>query len=77
MRAIIDGLSQIFSFFVMIGEMVRHFFTSIIEMFKMLFSVTFTVGSLTATLPPWLVGFATATLSVCIIYLIVGREAGK
>lgn len=77
MKAILNGLSQIYDFFLMLGEMVRHFFQSIIEMFKMIQSTTYNLGLLTSTLPPWLIGYAIATTSVVVIYLIVGRTAGK
>ena len=61
-------------------EAVWNFFGSIINNLKMLVEyiglASTTAYNLVASLPTWLQTFATATILVSILYLILGRETG-
>lgn len=84
MKGIMSGLQNLLSFFANIWDMLKMLFQFVQNMIKSLVSLLdlliTTVGNVVtiiATLPPWLIAFATATLGVSVLYIILGRETGK
>lgn len=69
----VDGVAGFF-------EAIWGFFSGVIGQMQMLGEyialASTTAYSLVDTLPPWLQAFATATILIAIIYLILGRDAG-
>lgn len=47
------------------------------ELLKLLATTIGNATTLITTLPPWLTAFATATIGIAVIYVIIGRETGK
>lgn len=58
-------------------EFIVNIVKSLFELIKLVGNIIGNTTVLIATLPPWLIAFATCGLSVAVLYLIVGRETGK
>lgn len=67
---IIDGIKMGIEFII-------NLVVSMFELVKLVFTTWQNTNTLIATLPPWLIAFATCSLGVAVLYLIVGRETGK
>lgn len=76
-QAVIDAIVNIFDFFVMLFKFIGNTFKSMVLAFTMLLQMIPKVMTLIATLPSWLISFATITIGVTIAYFIIGRNAGK
>ena len=84
MAGIIDGLQNLWSGIqtivngiLMAIQFLINLVKSLIELVRLLITTMTNTSALIMTLPPWLIAFATASLSIAILYLIVGRESGK
>lgn len=77
MSAVINGFSWLINFFKSIIDMLMFAIKSIITMFEILISIVDIVFGLLNTLPYWLTSFISITLMISIVYIIVGRNAGK
>lgn len=77
MSAVINGFSWLINFFKTIIDFLMFAIKSIITMFEILISIVDIVFGLLHTLPYWLVSFVSITLMISIIYIVVGRQAGK
>ena len=84
MKGIITGLQNLWSGFLTIINALKMFLTfminlvkSIIDLLGILINIVGQVMNFTVTLPSWLIAFITASLSVAILYQIIGRESGK
>ncbi len=77
MNAIIDGFNWIISFF----RTIFDFFSTTFEILGLVFKYIYTcirlANDIIPTLPTWLQAFGLITISICAIYMIIGREAGK
>lgn len=69
-QTIIDGIQMAFGFLINIVK-------SLFMLVELLINVVVNTTTLIATLPPWLIAFATATLSVSVLFIILGRDTGK
>lgn len=76
MKFIIDG----FEFIINTINTIWDFFTGILEHLLMMFQYIGVVANLAYSLinglPIWLKSFATITIFISVLYLIVGRESG-
>lgn len=84
MTGIINGIQEMIAFFAslwdfikMIVGLVINLVKSLISLVEMLITTVANTTTLIATLPPWLIAFATATMTVAVLYIILGRENGK
>ena len=77
MSAIIDGFNWIIEFFKTIFNFIGSTFETLGMVFTYIFTIIQVCTSVISTLPSWLQAFGLITLSVCSIYIIIGREAGK
>lgn len=84
MKGIINGIQGIIDIFISIWDAIKLCITFLINLVKGLFQMltilkTTITNSMnfTLTLPSWLIAFASATIAVSILYIIVGRESGK
>lgn len=80
----IEGLQNLWSGILTIIEGIKmgiefliNLVVSMFELIKLLITTMGNTTTLIATLPPWLIAFATCSLGVAVLYLIVGRETGK
>lgn len=50
---------------------------SIGQLIQLLITTLGNTSNIILTLPSWLIAFATATLGVAILYMVLGRQTGK
>lgn len=50
---------------------------SIGQLIQLLITTVANTSNIILTLPSWLIAFATATLGVAILYMVLGRQTGK
>ena len=50
---------------------------SLFKLIQLLITTIANTTTLIATLPSWLIAFATCTLAIAVLYVILGRESGK
>lgn len=77
MKGIIDAFTWLISTIKMLVGFVVSLIQSIIYLFQYLFSIMQIVQTFIATLPPWLIAFGQISLTVCVLYITLGRSAGK
>lgn len=58
-------------------EFLINLVKSMFELVKLLITTVGNTTVLIGTLPSWLIAFATATIGVAVLYMILGRETGK
>lgn len=75
-----DAILDWFDWLSDVIESVFDWFTGFLEktmnLFEYLGQATELTGSLIAALPPWLQIFGTITITVSVIYMILGRSSG-
>ena len=72
----IDALMEIVSF---IGMLIDFVIQLVVGLFTLLLMIPKVVGILTSSfglLPSFLVGFASITITTCVIFIILGRNGG-
>lgn len=77
MKGIIDGITWLISTIKMLVDFLVSFIKSIIYLFKYLGTIMQIVQTFIITLPPWLISFASISLTVCVLYITLGRSGGK
>lgn len=77
MKGIIDAFTWLISTIKMLVDFVVSMITSIVYLFKYLGTIMQIVQTFIATLPGWLIAFGQISLTICILYLTLGRNAGK
>lgn len=77
MSAIINFFDWIINFFKTIFDFVTNIFTTIGLVFKYLYTTISLATNIITTLPNWLQAFGIICLSICAIYMIIGRDPGK
>ena len=68
-RSIISFIQTIWGFLVNVIKSIGDLIGLLINMFSI-------VTGIILTLPTWLIAFATLTLSICILFLVLGRSHG-
>lgn len=68
-RSIIIYIQTIWGFLVNLIKSIGDLIQLCINMFSV-------ISGIILTLPSWLIAFATLTISVCILFLVLGREHG-
>lgn len=76
MKAIVDGFNWLIDTITTLFDFVSDFISNIFTFFEYLSISTVGASQLVSSLPYWLKGFGTITITVIVIYLIVGRKAG-
>lgn len=75
-----DAIIDFFTWVSDVIESVFNWFTDFLEnlmnLFEYLGQATELTGSLISSLPPWLQIFGTITITVSVIYIILGRSSG-
>lgn len=77
MSYIIETFDWLVDFFKTVWSFVISFIDNILLLFEYLKIALSTFTSFVGSLPDWLQIFGFITLAVSVIYLIVGRQAGK
>lgn len=68
-RSIISYIQTIWGFIVNLIKSIGDLVQLCINMFSV-------ISGIILTLPSWLIAFATLTISVCILFLVLGRDHG-
>lgn len=66
-------LTAIVNFFIAVGTLIVNFISGVFQMLQMLPSAISLLSYSVSMIPPVLVVFATAFISVSVVYLIIGR----
>lgn len=77
MSAIIDGFNWLINFFKTIFNFITTTFETLGLVFRYIYTIIRIATDVIFTLPTWLQAFGLITISVCAIYMIIGRDAGK
>lgn len=77
MKALIQGFDWIIEFFKSIFSLISNIFEVLGLVFEYVHVCCSLAVSVILTLPSWLQAFGVITISICAIYMVVGREAGK
>ncbi len=77
MNAIIDGFNWIIEFIKTIFNFISNTFETLGMVFKYIYTIIRLATDVILTLPPWIQAFGFITISICAIYMIIGRDAGK
>ncbi len=77
MEALLDGMQWLIDSLTQFWNLLMSFLESIILSFRYIAIVRDIALDAITTLPSWLLSFATITLIISVVYLVVGRETGK
>ena len=68
-RSLINFIKVAWGFFVNLVKSIGDLVGMLINMFSI-------INGIILTLPSWLIAFATLTISICILFLVLGRDHG-
>lgn len=77
MKAIISGFNWIIEFFKTIFNFISTTFETLGMVFKYIYTIVRLCTDLILSFPPWIQAFGLITISICAVYMIIGRDAGK
>lgn len=77
MEAILEGIQWLIDSLTQFWNLLMSFLESIILSFRYIALVRDIALNAISTLPSWLLSFATITLIISVVYLVVGRESGR
>ena len=77
MQMIKNGLEFIVKFFKTLGNLIQNFFEMNMKMTTIGIAVMQKTTQAILNMPSWLQYFAVLTLSVSLLYIIIGRNVGK
>ena len=69
-KSLIDGIKIGVNF-------IRNLLVSLLKLVQLVATTVANTMTLITTLPSWLIAFATCTVAVAVLYIILGRESGK
>lgn len=75
-KAIASGFNDLINFIQTVFKILGNILQQIVYLFKYLTQAIAVSVSFIATLPPWLSVFATVTVSISVLYIILGRKGG-
>lgn len=76
LQSLISSIRSIVSFIQAIWGFAVNLIKSIGDLVGLLINMLSVVSGIILTLPSWLIAFATLTISVCILFLVLGRNHG-
>lgn len=77
MKGILSGLKNILDFIKLFARFMNNMLNNTWKVLKWVGAVASKTGAIILTLPDYIQIFATITITVCILYLILGRSHGK
>lgn len=77
MKGVINGVKWIIDFFKTIFSIISNIIKGIGTAFTYLITIVQIALNVLSTLPTWLISFGMITISISIIYFIIGRNTGK
>lgn len=76
LQELISNFRSIISFITTIWGFVINLIKSLGDLFNLLINMLSVVSGIILTLPSWLIAFASLTIGICVLYLVVGRNHG-
>lgn len=72
-----SGIQTLVNGVVMAIQFLINLIKSLFEMIRIITTTLTNTSTLIQTLPPYLIAFATTTIGIAVLYVIIGRETGK
>lgn len=76
-QTLINGISTIVNGIMLGIKFIVNMVKSLVDLIRLLTTTLANVTNIAITLPSWLIAFVTASVGIAILYIIIGRNAGK
>lgn len=76
-KSILNGFTNLIDFIATIFKVLGHLLQQIVYLIKYILQAINISVSFIATLPAWLSVFATITVSISVLYILLGRTTGS
>lgn len=76
-QTLINGVRTIVNGIMLVINFIVNIIKSIIDLIRLLTITLTNATNIAITLPSWLIAFVTASIGISILYIIIGRSAGK
>lgn len=77
MEALVDAFEWIIEFFKTVWGFIQNIFSAITVAFDIIARIITMSFEYILTFPVWIQGFLIVTITISVVYFIVGRSAGK
>lgn len=76
-QTLISGIETIINGVILGIKFIVNMVKSLVDLIRLLTTTLANVTNIAVTLPSWLIAFVTASVGIAILYMIIGRNAGK
>lgn len=76
-QTLINGISTIVNGIILGIKFIVNTIKSLFDLIRLLTTTLANATNIAITLPSWLIAFVTASIGIAILYMIIGRNAGK
>lgn len=76
-QILINGITTIVNGIILGIKFIMNLIKSLVDLIRLLTTTLANVTNIAITLPSWLIAFVTASVGIAILYMIIGRNAGK
>lgn len=76
-QTLINGITTIVNGIVLGIKFIVNTIKSLFDLIRLLTTTLANATNIAITLPSWLIAFVTASIGIAILYMIIGRNAGK
>lgn len=76
-QTLINGITTIVNGIILGIKFIVNMIKSLVDLIRLLATTLTNATNIAITLPSWLLAFVTASIGIAILYMIIGRNAGK
>ena len=76
-QTLINGIQTLINGVILGIKFIVNMVKSLVDLIRLLTTTLANVTNIAITLPSWLIAFVTASVGIAILYMIIGRSAGK
>lgn len=76
-QSLINGITTIVNGIILGIKFIVNTIKSLFDLIRLLTTTLANATNIAITLPSWLIAFVTASIGIAILYMIIGRNAGK
>ena len=76
-QALINGITTIVNGVILGIKFIINIIKSMVDLVRLLATTLMNVTDIAITLPSWIIAFVTASVGIAILYMLIGRSAGK
>lgn len=76
-QSLINGITTIVNGILLGIKFIINLIKSLIDLIRLLATTFTNAMAVATTLPSWLIAFVTASIGIAVLYMIIGRNAGK